>query len=245
MNIKLFKEKLKIYGIKKSIQYGISETVGRLYKETVQKSYSQQGEDLIIDKLLNYKKKGTYIDIGAFDPVRLSNTKRFYEKGWKGVNIEPDYNNYLKFVKLRPNDINLNIGISNKKDILKFFRFNVDTLSTFSKQEAEKYKKQGYKLLETIDVEVRTLSSIFSDVLKTNKIDFLSVDTEGYDLEVLKSNDWNKYRPKIVCVETLIHSVNNEKMISKDIIEFLKQKGYKEVADTGINTIFLDEINKL
>ena len=240
MNIGLLQEKLKIYGIKKSIQYGISETVGRLYKGLIQKSYSQQGEDLIIDKLLNYKKKGTYIDIGAFDPVRLSNTKRFYEKGWKGVNIEPDYNNYLKFVKLRPNDINLNIGISNKKDILKFFRFNVDTLSTFSKQEAEKYKKQGYKLLETIDVEVRTLSSIFSDVLKTNKIDFLSVDTEGYDLEVLKSNDWNKYRPKIVCVETLIHSVNNEKMISKDIIKFLKQNGYKEVADTGINTIFLD-----
>lgn len=233
--------KIKLYGLQKSIQYGYNETIGRVYRNIIKKSYSQKGEDVIIDKILGHKKSGSYIDVGAFSPFRLSNTKRFYDRGWRGVNIEPDYNNYLQFVKYRPKDTNLNIGVSPESSILTFFRFNVPTLSTFSATEAEKYKEQGYILLNTIEVEVKPLSTIFSEVLKQDTVDFLSIDTEGYDMEVLRSNDWNKYRPKVICIETAIHSLTEEKLISVDIIQFLKQKHYKELVNTGINTIFIDD----
>ena len=95
-------------------------------------SYSQWGEDIIIDNLLGRKKRGFYIDIGAYDPTRFSNTKRFYLRGWRGINVEPDPVRIKKFHKERPGDINLNIGIADKSRVLNFFKFDPPTLSTFS-----------------------------------------------------------------------------------------------------------------
>jgi FkbM family methyltransferase len=234
MDIKLLTDKIKLYGIKKSISFGISETIGRLYRNIILGSYSQDFEDLIIDKLLGNKNNGNYIDIGAFNPERMSNTKRFYDKGWRGINVEPDYNNYLKFVEKRKEDINLNVGISNLKGEQKFFRFTIETLSTFSETEAEKTISQGFELRETISSKVTTLEDIFSSYLKEASIDFMSVDTEGHDLEVLQSNNWDVYRPKIICVENILTS---------EINYFLENQSYKKVATTNINSIFQDQTN--
>mgnify|MGYP001561699728 FL=1 len=104
--------KLKIYGPKQFLKFALIESKQLLYDKFIKNSYRQNGEDVIIDKILNKRGLGTYIDIGAYDPYRFNNTYRFYKKGWKGVNIEPDEYNYSLLLKKRPNDVNLNIGIA-------------------------------------------------------------------------------------------------------------------------------------
>jgi len=192
-------------------------------------SYSQWSEDIIIDDLLGKKKGGFYVDIGAYDPTRFSNTKKFYLRGWKGINIEPDPIRIRKFYNERSRDINLNIGIANKNSLLNFFKFSPQTLSTFSKKSLNDYQKQGYKLNEIIKVKVLKLSKVLEKNCRSNKrIDFLSIDTEGLDLEVLKSNNWKKFRPKVICIEG--QGGNPEK--------FLIKLGYKKVHTNQTNTIF-------
>jgi FkbM family methyltransferase len=233
MNLKQLFKKIKIYGIKNSLKFTYHEIIERFFKKIFYKSYSQEGEDLIIDGLLGNKNFGYYIDIGANDPERFSNTKRFYDKGWRGINIEPDYNNYLKFLNKRPEDLNLNIGISSKNQTLKFYKFNVGTISTFSEKDAENSKKLGFEILEEIEIKVITLKDIMEKYVKNDFVDFLSVDTEGHDLEVLKSNDWDKYRPKLICIE------NHEDLTDLNK-NFLEKNLYKKVASTDINSIYID-----
>lgn len=196
-------------------------------KWTLLKSYSQCGEDILMDKLLRKKRKGFYVDIGAYDPTRFSNTKRFYLRGWRGINIEPEPTRAVKFNVSRPKDINLNIGVANKTGELKFYIFNPPTLSTFSKRKAEDYQKQGFELKKTSNIKVQTLG----DVLKKyhqGYIDFFSIDTEGFDFEVLKSNNWNKFRPKVICIESS----------QKNVDKLLSKLGYKRIYKTDVNSIF-------
>lgn len=232
-------DKLKIYGIKRFLYYIFIDLKRKLWMEYIKGSYSQCGEDLVIDRLLGYKKKGFYVDVGAYDPDRFSNTKRFYLKGWKGINIEPNTINYKNFFRERSRDINLNIGIGNHNTKLNFYRFIPDTLSTFSQKETEKYKKQGYKLVGITKVLIKKLKTILEQHRPHNKIDFFSIDTEGYEIEVLKSNDWTKYKPVLVCIESIEHTIKSGKIHPiKNIDTFLVNKGYKKVFDNNQNSIY-------
>ena len=96
-------------------------------------SFSQYNEDLLVDVLLNCKKNGFYVDVGANNPSILSNTKRFYDRGWKGINIEPNPELYKEFVLERKRDVNLNIGVGNSSDKLPFYVMSANTLSSFDK----------------------------------------------------------------------------------------------------------------
>lgn len=232
-------DKLKIYGAKRFLHYTFIDLKRKLCMEYIKGSYSQRGEDLVIDRLSGYKKRGFYVDVGAYDPDRFSNTKRFYLKGWKGINIEPNTSNYKSFLRERERDINLNSGIGNHNTKLNFYQFIPDTLSTFSQKEAGKYQKQGYKLVGTTKVLVRRLKTIFEQYRPHNKIDFVSIDTEGYEIEVLKSNDWTKYKPTLICIESIEHAVKNKKSRPiKNIDNFLIEKGYKKVFDNNQNSIY-------
>lgn len=193
------------------------------------KSFSQGDEDIIIDNLLGRNKRGFYVDVGAYDPMRFNNTQRFYIRGWKGINIEPDPIKIAKFNKLRPRDINLNIGIANKNRTLNFFKFEPETLSTFSKKSAKSYQKQGYNLTERIKIKVYKLGKILEENYQGKQIDFFSIDTEGYDYETLKSNDWKKFKPKVICIEGQSYKIE----------KFLSKLGYKKVSHTEVNSIFL------
>lgn len=232
-------EKLRIYGVKKFLSFGWHELIS-WFRKVFLASYSQKDEDLVIDKILGYKKNGFYVDIGANDPTRFSNTKKFYLKGWRGINIEPDFNNYQKFVKERKDDINLNIGIGQADAILKFYRFVPDTLSTFSQKEADSYVKQGYKLENVIDVKVNRLANVLSEYCASREIDFINIDTEGFDMEVLQGNDWRKFSPALVCIESIAHNIReSDKSEKGDNHEsFLISVGYKKVYDNGLNSIY-------
>lgn len=211
-------------------------------KRYIRGSFSQKGEDLEIDRLLNNKRKGFYIDIGAHSPDLFNNTKRFYERGWKGVNVEPNPVLLNVFNEKRKRDLNLNLGIKNGIGVAKFYEFEADSLSTFSENEKNAKLKLGYKLKREHSIRVISLKSLIQKYCK-NKIDFISVDTEGLDLEVLQSNDWKKYRPKLVCVETgefknMLKGVDSSKR--NKIHDFMEINDYEEVYTNGLNSIYSD-----
>jgi FkbM family methyltransferase len=200
-------------------------------------SYSQYQEDLILDAIFNSKPKGFYIDVGANDPVIFNNTKRFYDRGWSGINIEPSPSVFNKICKARPNDINLNIGVGPQLGEMPFYIMSADTLSSFNKEAAlASGKIHGAKLLDEKIISVLPLSHIFKNYIKS-EVDFLSVDAEGFDLEVLSSNDWKIYRPQILLVE-----INQGQ---GRLLEFLSSVGYTLLFSNGTNGIFCDVMRGL
>lgn len=233
-------DKLKIYGPKKFLEYSLGETKKIIFYRLLRGSYSQNREDLVIDKLLGDIKRGFYVDIGAYDPYRFSNTYRFYKKGWNGINIEPDSNNYLKFVKKRSRDINLNIGIGLKEGKFLFYKFFPDTLSTFYEKNANKYKKEGFKLVNKIKLPVKKLSYVFSKYCANQEISFMSIDIEGNEIEILKSNNWNKYRPKIICAESYSSSKSKQAKERSKLERFMESKNYKLAYSNNVNVIYKD-----
>lgn len=231
-------QKFKIYGFRRFIFYSLEEIYRKFWMEFLRKSYGQKGEDLVLDKFSGNKRKGFYVDVGANDPHRFSNTKRFYLRGWTGINIEPDVVNWQKLSSQRKRDINLNIGIGESESSLEFYKFFPHTLSTFSKEEADNYVGLGYKLEKIVLVEVKKLEDILAEYCNED-IDFMSIDTEGFDMQVLKSNNWNRFRPKLICIESVSHSMGGLYNKKKDSLDnFLTNIEYKKVYDNGLNSIY-------
>lgn len=214
------------------------------YLVKYQKSYSQTGEDLILNNFFKYKKNGVYVDVGANDPKKFNNTYLFYTKGWRGINIEPNIKKIKQLKRSRPQDINLNLGVGESVNELNFYEFKPDTLSTFSNEIANQYQQMGHKLKEVKKVQVLPLKEVFEKYLSSPKIDFMTVDTEGHDLDVLKSNDWTKYRPTYLIIETLeFKNDDSAKKINQIFDKFLADINYVPVIDTYVNTIYKDNKN--
>ncbi len=194
-------------------------------------SYSQYGEDLLLDAILGIERP-FYIDIGANHPTHLSNTFRFFRRGATGINIEPDPDAHRALARMRPTDINLQVGISDVAGELPFYRMSASTLSTFSRADAELYLKDGYRILDTVAVPVRSLLSVLEEHRPHGAIDFMSVDVEGLELQILRSNDWGRFRPMVVVLE-----INrNESALTA----FMNSIDYLLVVNNGTNGIFID-----
>lgn len=215
---------LKSYGVKIVFNAALAEIYRKIWLEFINNSYSQNGEDKIIEKLFDKDYVGKYLEIGAYHPKRLSNTYRFYKKGWRGVVIEPNPNIKKLFIRFRPQDIFMNVGISDKSQVLNYYQFLIPALNTFSQVEADKNIKQGHMLKNILKIKTKGIKEIVN-----NKIDFLSIDTEGFDEMILKNWDWKKYQPRVICVES-----DKKNMIKN----FLKKNGYKLKFRTKYNSIF-------
>lgn len=209
-------------------------------------SYSQAGEDILIElasKMLKINQP-TYIDIGANDPKTKNNTYLFYKKGSSGVCIEPNPFIFNKIRQIRPRDICLNVGIGNEaKKEASYFMLTSGALNTFSEEDANDHVRSGnygnQKIEKILKIPLENINDIISKYLG-DQVDILSLDTEGFDLQILKSLNIDKYRPKIICAETSKY-VNNEIEKNEDIISYVTSKNYKIFADTFINTIFIDK----
>lgn len=230
------------YGVRRFVVFALSELYARLWRYRVIGSFSQSAEDLTLDRLLKYKKKGIYVDIGAYDPYRFSNTMRFYMRGWRGINIEPDSERFKQFKSIRPRDINLNIGIANKRGSLTYFFMEPPTLSTFVKTQSQQYVKEGFLLKGQTKIPVLPLKTVLARHMGRKQIDFLSIDVEGFEIEVLKSNDWTRFRPTLLCIETAVEDDAGKKtlLIKRAIGQFLDKKGYTIVFDNGLNSFYSD-----
>ncbi len=193
----------------------------------LQECYSQQGEDLAIARYFNNKQNGYYVDVGAFHPFVYSNTCYFHKRGWRGINIEPNPDAVDLFSIHRPGDINLNVAIGSAKGSLTYYKFNQPALNTFSKQHKDAWEeKEGYHVEEMLQLPLRPLHEILSEHLPGNTtIDFMTVDVENLDMEVLVSNDWTKYRPELLLVERKLDYTIP--MNSDGLVVFMQDKGYE------------------
>ncbi|MBL7826539.1 MAG: FkbM family methyltransferase [Saprospiraceae bacterium] len=204
------------------------------------KSYSQDGEDVVLASFYEGEKgyKGFYVDVGASHPVRFSNTLFFYKRKWQGINIDPTPGSMKPFRWLRQRDINLEFGIGPNSDKLTFYCFNQPELNTFDAELAEKRNTgKPYKIVKTLEVPIEPLAAVLDKYLPHNTtIDFMSIDVEGLDLEVLKSNNWEKYLPKFILAEDLNFSPTN--FNQSEIFNFLTLKGYHLVAVLKRTIIF-------
>lgn len=222
---------LRRYGFSRVFSFALSELYARVWRYPVLSSFSQNGEDVVLDTLLGHKNHGVYVDIGAYDPYRFSNTMRFYKRGWRGINIEPDTGRFKRFLSDRSDDVNLNVGIANKKGSLTYFVMDPPTLSTFVKSQAREYVRKGFIIKEKKKIPVLPLRDVLAKHIGKKQIDFLSLDVEGFEINVLKSNDWKRFRPRFLCIETEVKGKD-------DINRYLHHKGFTLVFDNGLNSIY-------
>lgn len=218
---------------------GLRQTVAmlraKLEREYAQQAYgtfSQYGEDMIIDRLLGCKGLGTFVDIGANDPFKFNNTARFYKRGWSGINVEPNPHLLSRFRSARPRDVNLDIGVGRTRSSLPFFAIDPDTLSTFQRSAADEAVRLGFRLTSTVKVEVWSLREILDEYLAGRTVDFISIDVEGFEIDVLESNDWDRLRPTVLIIE-----VNRA---AAELQHFLTYRGYADVFSNGTNAIYVD-----
>jgi FkbM family methyltransferase len=207
-------------------------------------SYSQCGEDLIIDYIFNVLQisRPSYLDIGAYHPIHLSNTYLFYQKGSQGVCVEPDPTLFSQLTATRKRDVCLNVGIGTGKfGIADFYIMSSKVLSTFSKEQADRYQSYGTdKIEKVIQVPLITLNNII--MLHFDRCpNFVSLDVEGLETEILKTFDFSRFRPEIFCVETVTYTEDKTEEKVTDTIDYMVSKGYFVFSDTYINSIFVDQ----
>lgn len=203
-------------------------------------TYSQEGEDIVLRKLLEKKKKGFYIDVGAHHPFRYSNAFWFYKNGWRGINIDAAPGTKNLFDKVRPRDKTIEAAVGKTGKHVPYFMFEDSALNTLDKKIADKVVSSRQSILvKTLELPCVTLASILDTYLPKKKtIDLLNIDAEGKDLEILESNNWKKFSPRVVCVEVgsniTLGSINSHK-----ITIFLKKKGYKLTSKLFNSAIFV------
>ena len=205
-------------------------------------SYSQEGEDMIVRRIFQERPTGFYVDIGAYHPKHLSNTYYFYQRGWHGINIDAMPGSMKLFYRLRPRDINIEAAIAAETSEKTFYVFNGRALNTLDSQLAEQRNEGETRLIEIHTVKTQRLDTILAERLPTGKqIQFMSIDVEGYDLEVLKSNDWSQFRPEYILVEVwdleLAHSA------SHPVVAYLAMQEYSLVGKAYSTAFFRDNRN--
>ena len=208
-------------------------------------SYAQCGEDIIIGGLFNALgiQNPTYLDLGAHHPMYLSNTYYFYLKRCYGVCVEPDPGFFKVFQQKRPRDICLNVGVGTTSvDQAEFFVMSEATLNTFSEYDARRIDaKTSYQILRSIPIPLVAINAIIEQHFPSHP-NFVSIDVEGLDLEILKSFDFGRWQPEIFCIETAVFSdKRTETTKILEIAQFMEQQGYFAYADTYVNTIFVSK----
>lgn len=213
-----------------------------VYKNT---SYAQAGEDVVLQFLFNDIGKGkgiSYLDIGTNIPDYGNNTYWFYKRGGNGVCVEADPTLISRIRQKRPKDkvINAGVAVSNEKEA-DFYIFNLPSISTFSKEEAEMRSNSGQnRIVKVAKIPLISVNELINQNFKLFP-DLLSIDIEGVDLEVLKSLDFTSFPIPVLCVETCTYSENHVRVKDTAIAEFLISKDYEIYADTYINTIFVNK----
>ena len=199
------------------------------------------GEDLFVQNYFRNKVKGFYIDVGCYHPLEGNNTHLLYKNGWSGINFDINHYSIKLFNFLRKRDLNIHSGISRKKNKLTmYYRKEINMLNTLDEKIAKIHFRNGYKKK---NIQVNTLNFFISKKFKKlNKIDFINIDVEGYELDALKSLNFLTYKPQLICIE--IHNIkkmydtNYKYLKSNDVYNYLINKNYKVIWKNKYSFIF-------
>lgn len=224
-------------GVKSLLKRFVERLLDRGLDAYAAKSYSQEGEDLLLTRVFSGQKRGFYVDVGAHHPRRFSNTQLLYERGWSGINIEPNPEALPEFAAARRRDINLQVGISDRAGVLTYHCFDDPALNTFDPELVKRrLETTSYRVVRTIEVPVARLEDLLArHVPADRRIDFFTIDAEGHDYAVIQSNDWDRWRPRWVLVESL--GLSMQEVMEGEISRFLRTKHYELFAKT-YNTLF-------
>jgi FkbM family methyltransferase len=204
-------------------------------------SYSQMGEDRLIANLLPDLDRGFYVEVGSNEPIHFSNTFGFYCKGWRGITIDANEHLVEKHRQLRLKDIPVCAAVSNVESEVVFTEYDMHELNTIDQRTvAMLQKQQEVRVVAERRLKTRTLTDILQQHLPTAQaIDFLSIDVEGHDLEVLLSLDLTVYRPRLIVIE--MHSFQLENYARDEIYTYLITNGYVFSGYAVWNGFFIDE----
>jgi FkbM family methyltransferase len=202
-------------------------------------SHAQNFEDVYIRRLFPDVVNGTYVDVGAFSPSVDSITKSFYDAGWRGINIEPIEALWEVFLEERPDDINLNVAISASSDLVSMFRVDLSGLSTVIEGNATLAKKKHGFEVEEVSVKSESLDSVWRRHLGQRRAEFLKIDVEGAELEVLKgaADTLQHQRAMVLIIEAIepITCIPNFQQWEHLVID----TGYQFVMFDGVNNWYL------
>jgi FkbM family methyltransferase len=215
--------------------------LGRKFGFYGERSYAQSGEDIILRHLFDILgiARPSYLDIGAHQPVSLSNTYLFYRQGSRGLCIEPDPDLLARFRRKRPQDTLMGVGVAAQPGELEFFVMSASSLNTFSMEDACRSEALGHRIVRRLKIPVITVNEALERCGKPP--DFVSIDIEGLDEAVVATFDFHRYRPVAFCIETLTYAENGEGTKKRPIFDIFSKYGFFPYADTHVNTIFVDE----
>ena len=205
------------------------------------KSQSQFGEDIKISELFSKSKKGTYLDLGCFHPIRQNNTYLLYKLGWNGINIDLNPLSIDLFNVARPNDINICAAVSSRKSTKTlYFDHALSSVNTISKRHLI-FLRRALSLKKFQKRKIKTTT--FSALLKKNKIkkiDFMNIDIEDSELDVLKTINFKDLYIKVICIEVIDQFHTKDSKVNKNkIIDLLKKNNYTLAFRTYVNYIFI------
>ncbi len=201
----------------------------------IKKSYSQNKEDLFLIEFFKDLKKGFYLDLGRHHPKRFSNTYLLYKRGWSGINVDANYSTILLFNLFRKRDKNIRALINTNSVSVFYYKFNDSALNgILSPQNAKRLVDVGYKLKKKVKMNSISINDFIKKYgLVNKKINFLKIDLEGIDFELIKVLDFNIIDIQVIMIEKKQNKIKEDEMKL-----YLKNKFYKLIFESNRNFIF-------
>jgi FkbM family methyltransferase len=198
--------------------------------------HGQSKEDVAIDRFFGGKPRGFYVDVGAHDGTYLSNTRLFYERGWRGINVEPNPVSFARLAASRQRDVNVNVAVSDRQGQAPFYVTEPAVLSTFNRADVERQVGLGYvKRFAEIRVPTATLGQILRRHVPAGQtVDFISIDTEGAERKVLLGHDWSRWRPRLLVIEFTVSG----RETSSEWQALVLERGYRRHSVVGCNVLY-------
>lgn len=209
----------------------------------IMRSFSQEGEDLIIDRIFKTNKIKSknvfYLDIGAGHPIKYSNTLYFYFKEAKGITVDANYENFFLQKYLRPKDFSFNFLLGSSNKLVEFYKFKQPELNTISQNKLKELARHNIFPLNKKKIDQKSLNDFFNIEIKSNlsKINFLNIDIEGGELELIKAIDWTKIRPNIICIEIIAD--NFSEILESEIYKIITSQNYSLFSKLYNSVIFV------